>query len=167
MIFNDKALKKHTNNKFLIIDALIDIIVKKDILVSNTSYYYHNDELQEFLVSLYALKLLINDEEYFEKKQSEYIELVKNRLSDNSNINSLDISKISNIEAETELELVTKLKELFVNNKYLYVKSERRVVFDNDMYVDSKWLISYLTLLFDNASSSEGKKRYKCMLYNT
>ena len=44
MIIDDKAFKKHTNNKFLIIDALIDIIVKKDVLINNTAYYYHNDD---------------------------------------------------------------------------------------------------------------------------
>ena len=60
MIIEEKAFKKRTSNKFVIIDALIDIIVKRDILISNTAYYYHNDNLQEFLVSLYALKLLIN-----------------------------------------------------------------------------------------------------------
>jgi len=68
MVIDDKVFKKHTNNKFLIIDALISIITKGDMLVNNTSYYYHNDELQEFIISLYLLKLLINDTEYLEKK---------------------------------------------------------------------------------------------------
>ena len=158
MIIDDKAYKKHINNKFLIIDALIDIIVKKDILISNTSYYYHNDDLQEFLVSLYVLKLLINNEEYFEKKQDEYIELVSNKLSDNSTISNLDISRISNIEAENEIDLIRKLKELFLNNRYLYIKSDKKIVFDNDLYVDVKWLLTYLVLLFDKTNNGGSKK---------
>ena len=158
MIIDEKAFKKHTNKKFLIIDALIDIIVKGDMLISNTAYYYHNEELQEFIISLYALKILINDGEYFKKMQEEYIAKVRDRLSENSSINSLDISKVSNIEASDEIELISKLKDLFVENKYLYIKNENRIVFDNDMYVDTKWLLSYITLLFDKTKNSESKK---------
>ena len=40
MVIDDKVFKKHTNNKFLIIDALISVITKGDMLVNNTSYYY-------------------------------------------------------------------------------------------------------------------------------
>ena len=158
MIIDEKAFKKHTNKKFLIIDALIDIIVKGDMLISNTAYYYHNEELQEFIISLYALKILINDGEYFKKMQEEYIAKVRDRLSENSSINSLDVSKVSNIEASDEIELISKLKDLFVENKYLYIKNENRIVFDNDMYVDTKWLLSYITLLFDKTKNSESKK---------
>ena len=158
MIIEEKAFKKRTSNKFLIIDALIDIIVKRDILISNTAYYYHNDNLQEFLVSLYALKLLINADEYFDKKQEDYINLIKDRLNDNSTINNLDVSTISNIPALNELDLVSKLKELFLNNKYLYLNDEHKILFDNDLYVDAKWFLTYLVLLFDNNTNGEGKK---------
>lgn len=158
MVIDDKVFKKHTNNKFLIIDALIKIITKGDMLVNNTSYYYHNDELQEFIISLYLLKLLINDTEYLEKKRSDYLDIVKGRLSDGSNIKDLNISNITNIEAADEISLVLEIKRLLLNNKYLYVKNEDRIVFDNDMYIDAKWLLSYVALLFDRTSNNEGKK---------
>ena len=158
MVIDDKVFKKHTNNKFLIIDALISIITKGDMLVNNTSYYYHNDELQEFIISLYLLKLLINDTEYLEKKRSDYLDIVKGRLSDGSNIKNLTISNITNIEAVDEISLVLEIKRLLLNNKYLYVKNEDRIVFDNDMYIDAKWLLSYVALLFDRTSNNEGKK---------
>ena len=38
MIIADEAFKKHKNNKAIIIDALIDIIVKKDFPISNSAY---------------------------------------------------------------------------------------------------------------------------------
>ena len=158
MIIADEAFKKHKNNKAIIIDALIDIIVKKDFPISNSAYYYHNDDLQEFVISLYVLKLLINDEDSFFNKQEVYIYHVSNKLNDGSIIRELDISQISNINAENEMELIIKLKDLFTNNRYLYNKEDNRLIFDNDFYVDARWLLAYLVMLFDNNNPGEGKK---------
>ena len=123
MVIDDKVFKKHTNNKFLIIDALISVITKGDMLVNNTSYYYHNDELQEFIISLYLLKLLINDTEYLEKKRSDYLDIVKGRLSYGSNIKNLTISNITNIEAVDEISLVLEIK-----NENISLKKENQIL---------------------------------------
>ena len=158
MIVDDRIFKKHKNNKALIIDTLINIITEKDTLISNTSYYYHNDDLQEFLVSLYIFKLVINDIEYIKAQRDKYLEKIKNKLSNESCIASLNLSKITNIESDDEIDLVIKLKELFRNNKYVYDKETKRIVFIEGLYVDAKWLLSFLVVLLDRVGDSNSNK---------
>ena len=150
MVKDINKYKTNNNSIKTIIDTLIDIIDNNDTLIEKTNYYYHNNEKIEFLLSVYLFKLLLNSKDNIIEKEQLYINKIKEKLNNRSNIGDLSIRKITNINAKNEIELLLYLRELIYNYKYYYNKEDNKIYFENNDYIDSKWLLHILVLYFDN-----------------
>lgn len=150
MVKDINKYKTNNNSIKTVIDTLIDIVDNNNTLIEKTNYYYHNDEVKEFLISIYLFKLLLNSKENIINKEQTYLNKIKDKLNNRSNIGNLNIRKITNIHAKNETELLLYLKEDIYNYKYYYNKDDNKVYFENNDYIDSKWLLHILILYFDN-----------------
>lgn len=148
-------LENHKYHVSLIINSLIDMIKNPNLLVSNNSYYYHKKERNIFIVYLYCYKLLFNNDDYIEDKYNKYI----NQF--NKNI-SFDLSKVTNIDCENPLNLLLIIKQKISKNEILYKSTTGLIEFNDNTYVDSKWFLTFISILLDNTKNDESKEINIC-----
>lgn len=147
--------EQFTNLKIQIstmIDSLVDIIKNPTDTLESSQYYYHYEERNKFILYLYIYKLMINNDDYITDKYYMYKEHIRNR-ADN------DISKLSNIESEDELELLLTIKHKLLTNKFYYDEEEAKIYLEDNSWFDSEWLIILITLIIDNNSKSKNNKQ--------
>lgn len=168
MIIEDNVYKKHNNNIINIIDILLDIINNKDILISKKNYYYHKNDRDELILLIYLYRLLVYSEDIIIKKDKDYKDIILNRLKNKNNIVNYDISKITNIEVKDELQLLNKIKIYIKDDRFIYNKVDKRLEFNNGEYIDTRWLLAYLSLLFDNKNREKNKDNIEicCVMPN-
>ena len=114
-----KEFKQQQKDVSLIVDSLINMITNKDTLIENTEYYYHNNARYSFLYAIYIFKLIINNNEYLTEKYHEYLETIKEKTNNNSDIKEIDLKKVTNIEAANVIELLINVRELIITKGIL------------------------------------------------
>ena len=158
MVAEKNKYKNNNDDIIAMIDTMINIITNKDLEIEKTDYYYHNTGKKEFLISIYLLKLLMNTKENLYKKELLYINRIIDKLSKKTNISYLNIKRISNINVKTEIDLLRTIKDDLNNYKYYYNKENKRLYFENNDYIDVKWLLHTLILYLDNNKDSQNKE---------
>lgn len=149
-----------TNSNFkedisLIISSLIEIIKNPNIPMNNSAYFYHEKAQRSFYIYLYIYKLLINDLDYLEIKYNNYLDKYNESLKFN-------ISSITNIPCQDELSLLATLKHYFFTTEYTYNPENNHIIFCDEKYIDTKWLLTFLSLLLDNTKNKENKEINIC-----
>ena len=132
----------------MIINSIIDMIKNPNVPMSNSAYFYHSNEKHNFIVYLYLFKLLINDNDYLELKYNVYLKKFNTAAC-------YSLLSVTNIECKSELELLFKIKEKLLHIEYYFNNSEDRVYFNDKSFVDSKWLLTFLSLLLDNTKKNK------------
>ncbi len=145
--------KKTREQISLVINYLVDMIKAPNLVVNKSEYFYRHNERNLFVIYLYLFKLIINDKEYITKKYNNYNKRFINRTSYNT-------SNITNIETTNELQLLLIIKEKISTLEFTYNKEN--IYFNDNTYIDSKWLLSTLTLLLDNVRNDESKEINIC-----
>ena len=59
------------------------------------------------------------------------------------------LERITNIQTTDELDLLYKIKDRINLLEFTYNDEEERIYFKDDKYVNSKWLITLISLLLD------------------
>lgn len=139
----------------LIITSLIDIIKNPNLPINNSAYFYHQEARKNFIIYLYIYKLLINDIDYIELKYKKYLSTYDSKLKFN-------LSSITNIESQDELELLKILKEKFSIIDYEYNVEKNTIEFNDNTYIDVKWFITFISLILDNFKNQEKKEINIC-----
>ncbi len=139
----------------LIIKSIIDMIKNPNIQVSNSAYFYNSNEKQNFIIYLYLFKLIINDNDYLDLKYRRYLEKFNTSAC-------YSLSSVTNIECKNELDLLYKIKEKLSNFDYYFKDKEERIYFSEKTYVDSKWLLTFISLLLDNGKNEKTKEINIC-----
>ncbi|MGN1338218.1 MAG: hypothetical protein ACI4WW_07065 [Candidatus Coprovivens sp.] len=135
-----------------VIDSLVDIVKNSNDTLDKSSYFYHSEERKIFIIYLYIYKLLINNDDYIKEKYYLYKEHIRNR-ADN------DISEISNIEADDELDLLLRIKQKLFISKFHYDDEDGTIYLEDDSWFDSEWFIILITLIIDNISKNKSNKQ--------
>ena len=152
----DKNKIKKTKEKVsFIINSLIEMIKNPNLPVNKSAYFYHQSEKNNFIIYIYLFKLLINEPDYLEKKY-------KNYLNHFTIENPNNISKITDIKANNELELLLIIREKIKQLDYIYNESEEKIYFIDNTYVNSRWLISFISLILDNTKNYDSKEINIC-----
>ncbi len=152
----ERTLIKKTKDKVsLIINSLIEMIKNPELPVNNSAYFYRITEKNTFIIHLYLFKLLINDNDYIEMKYKHYM----NRFTIE---NHYDLSKITDIEVATELELLYEVKKKIKDLDYTYNDEEEKIIFKDGTFIISKWLITLISLLIDNTKNNDNKEINIC-----
>lgn len=128
-----------------LIDALVEMLQTRDNLLQDYSYNYQTSNVHLLLIHLYFYKLAITDKELLRTKYLNY----KNKFISKKEIN---LSKITNIKAESEYDLLLKIKEK--NFDYSFNQNGAIVFLDNS-WVDSKWLLPFLCMILEDKKESE------------
>jgi hypothetical protein len=147
-----KTTKEHIS---LIFDSIIDIIKYPKTPLDNNAYFYHTLYRNEFIIYIYIFKLLINDNDYLKQKYLIY----KNKYHDKK---SITFSKITNLEVKDELELLYLIKEKTLSGSYKIDTENHTITYKDLSYIDSNWLITFISLLLDNSSSDCDKEINIC-----
>ena len=150
-----KEFRQQQNDISLIIDSLIKMINNKDLLIDNTEYYYHNNARNNFLYSIYILKLIINSNEYLKDKYNEYLNRIKEKINKHTNIKEISIKRVSNIKIFNVLDLLIYIREQVIGKGYLI--KDNKLYIGNE-YVDAMWLSQVLSLIFDSKKGETSKK---------
>ena len=150
-----KEFRQQQNDISLIIDSLIKMITNKDILLDNTEYYYHNNARNNFLYSIYILKLIINSNEYITEKYHEYLNHIQSKINKHTNIKEISIKRISNIKIFNVIDLLIYVREQIISKDYLI--KDNKIYIDNE-YVDAMWLSQIISLIFDTKKGESSKK---------
>lgn len=151
-------IKRKTNSKeeiSLIIKSIIEMIKNPKLPVANSAYFYHSNEKQNFLIYLYLFKLLINDNDYLDLKYSRYLKRFNTAAC-------YSLSSVTNIECKSELDLLYKLKEKLFSLEYHYDSPEEKIYFSDNTFIDSKWLLTFISLLLDNAKNESPQEINIC-----
>ena len=151
-----KEFKQQQKDVSLIIDSLISMITNKDALIETTEYYYHNNARYSFLYAIYIFKLIINNNEYLTEKYHEYLETIKEKTNNNSDIKEIDLKKVTNIEAANVIELLINVRELIITKGYI-IKDNK--VYIEDQYIDVMWLTEMISLILDMKKTETTKKK--------
>lgn len=146
-----KTTKEHIS---IIFDSLIDMIRFPKTPLDNNAYFYHTSYRQEFIVYIYIFKLLINDNDYLEQKYLKYKEKYPNFKT--------NFAKITNIESKDELDLLLEVKNKTLNMSYKLDIDNHTITYKDQTYIDSNWLITYLSLLLDNSTNECNKEINIC-----
>lgn len=152
-VINQNITKEYVS---LIINALIEMIKNPNQPLANNAYYYRDLERENFIIYLYIFKLLINDKDYLEKKYTNYLKNFKN------NISHTNLSLITNIECQHELDLLLKIKEELSYNEYYFNYQDKKIYLKNQKYIDSKWLLSFFSILLDKTENNNTKEINIC-----
>ena len=128
-----------------LIDALVEILQNKDNLLQDYQYNYQTSNVYLLLIHLYFYKLAITDKELLKTKYNKY----KNKFISKKEIN---LSKITNIKAESELDLLFKIKEKSFDYSYNH---NGAIVFIDNSWIDSKWLLPFLCMILEDKKESQ------------
>lgn len=152
----DNATMKKTKEKVsFIINSLIEMIKNPNLPVNNSAYFYRTTEKNNFIIHIYLFKLLINEPDYLEMKY-------KNYMSRFTIENHYNLSNITNIEAETELDLLFIIREKISYLDYTYNDEEEKIYFKDKTFINSKWLITIISLILDNTKNYDSKEINIC-----
>ena len=154
-MLNKNIMKGSKDRIIKIINSLIGIIKNPEIIVSDSAYFYHIKEKNNFIIHLYLFKLLINDNGYLDTKYNEYISKFGNKTK-------YLVNRITNIDAKDELDLLYKVKIKIKDLDYLYSDKESRIYFKDGTYVNSTWFITLISLVLDNVRSDDFKEINIC-----
>ncbi len=134
-----------------IIESIIELIKNPKLKVEDCAYFYRTKDRNNFLIYIYLYKLIINNKDYLEEKYSNFLNKYKN-------CQKYDLTKISNIKAKDEFDLLIKIQGKATKEDFSYNDKEEKVYFQDDTYVDSKFLLSFLSILLDK-NTNEGLKQ--------
>lgn len=148
-------LKKTKEKVSLIINSIIEMIKNSKLPINTSAYFYRIQEKNNFIIYLYLFKLLINSKDYLEMKYLNYF----NRFQVEKHCS---LERITNIQANNELDLLYKIKDRIQLLEFTYNDEEERIYFKDDKYVNSKWLITLISLLLDNTKNDELKEINIC-----
>ena len=148
-------IKKTKEKVSLIINSIIEMIKNSKLRITSSAYFYRIQEKNNFIIYLYLFKLLINSNDYLEMKYLKYFSRfqVEKHYS---------LERITNIHANDELDLLYKIKDEIQLLEFTYNDDEEKIYFKDDKYVNSKWLITLISLLLDNTKNDELKEINIC-----
>ena len=129
-----------------IIDTLVNILTNPDTI--NVNYQHQKSERKNYILFLYIYKLIIYNNEIIEKKYNKYINRFKNKTT-------IDTSKITNINIKDELELLLYIKEKLTKNIYYYNEQEDKIIFQDEEYIATNWLITIISLILEKKKTNE------------
>ena len=69
---------------------------------------------------------------------------------------------ISNIDSNSELDLLFKIKEKAKYLDYYYNAEQERIYFNEKEYVDAKWFLSLMAIVLDNTKNDDTKEINIC-----
>ena len=147
-----KTTKEHIS---LIFDSLVDIIKYPRTTLDNNAYFYHTTYRNEFIVYIYIFKLLINDNDYLKEKYDKYKEKYPEKKS-------IDFNKITNLNPKDELDLLYIVKERTLSGSYRLNVDKHTITYKDLTYIDSNWLITFISLLLDNTKEECDKEINIC-----
>jgi hypothetical protein len=147
-----KTTKEHIS---LIFDSLVDIIKYPKTTLDNNAYFYHTLYRSEFIVYIYIFKLLINENDYLKDKY----EIYKKKYPDKK---SIDFNKITNLKPKDELDLLYIVKDKMLNHSYRLSIEKHTITYKDLTYIDSNWLITFISLLLDNSTEECDKEINIC-----
>lgn len=150
-----KTVEKNKYQASFIINSLIEMIKNPNKSVSTSTYYYHGNERQTFIIYLYAYKLLLNNDEYIETKYQNYLSKFKKDIP-------YDLSKVTNIECSDPLNLLLIIKHKIYKNELIFNSKKEIIEFNDDTYVDYKWFLTFVSILLDNSKNDESKEINIC-----
>ncbi len=139
----------------LTISSLIEIIKHPNLPLNSSSYFYHETATHTFNIYIYIYKLLLNDIDYLEMKFNKYKEETENILN-------FKLEAFSNIECQDEIDLLSKLKNRFSSLEYYYDYEQKRIIFSDEKFIDTRWLINFLSLIIDNKENDRTKEINIC-----
>lgn len=142
---------KIKNHSSLIINSLIEMIKNPTKQIKDNAYFYHQKERNTFIIYLYLFKLLINNEEYLEKRYN----IIKEK-------NREIPPNITNIPYTNELDLLLKIKNILRVNRINYNSETSKIYFNDTDYINSKWFITFMTSLLDKTKNNEKKEINIC-----
>ena len=128
-----------------LIDALVEILQNRDNLLEDYSYNYQTENIYILLTHLYFYKLAVTDKELLKYKYNKY----KNKFISKKEIN---LSKITDIKADSELDLIYKIKDKSFDYSYNH---NGAIVFLDNTWVDSKWLLPMLCMILEDKKESQ------------
>lgn len=138
-----------------VINSIAEMIKNPKLPVCTNSYYYHKKERENFIIHLYSYKLLLNNDEYIENKYKQYLNKFKKDIP-------FDLNKITNIECSDPLNLLLIAKQKISKNEITYNAKKEHILFNDDTYIDSKWFLTFVSLLLDNTKNDESKEINIC-----
>ncbi len=148
---NSKLIATTKNNVSFIIESLIEMITNPHLPLNSNAYYYHQKECHLFIIYLYAYKLLINSDEYIEKKYNEYMHKFKKNQP-------FSLNRITNIECSDPLNLLLIVKQKISKNELTYNEKNEQISFNDETYIDAKWFLTFISLILDNTKNDESKE---------
>lgn len=154
MPINELA-QKNKDKVSLIINSIIEMIKNPDTIVNSMAYFYRPNEKNTFIIYLYIFKLLINTDDYLEHKYNRYIKRFSKEIPYN-------LLFISNIDSNSELDLLFKIKEKAKYLDYYYNAEQERIYFNEKEYVDAKWFLSLMAIVLDNTKNDDTKEINIC-----
>lgn len=128
-----------------LIDALVEMLQTRDNLLQDYAYNYQTSNVHLLLIHLYFYKLAIIDKELLRTKYLKY----KNKFISKKEIN---LSKVTNIKSDSELDLLLKIKEKGFDYSYNH---NGAIVFLDNSWIDSKWLLPFLCMILEDKKESE------------
>ncbi len=149
------TMKKTKEKIALIINSVIDIIKYPEQPANNSAYFYRISEKNNFLIYLYLFKLSINSKEYLEMKYINY-------LNKFTSYQHYDLTQITNIPSNDEIDLLLSIKEKLDLLEFYYDENEEKIIFYDNTYVNSRWFLSFITLLLDNTRNNDMKEINVC-----
>ena len=123
------------NNISTTIDSLIDIITNPNSKIETTTYPYKKNKIKHFIVSLYIFKLIINKEEYLIDKYYKYLKIFKK-------------------EEDFNLEYLINIRKELLNHNYYYEEKDGYIYLDNEIKIDTKWLIPLIIMILDKKENN-------------
>lgn len=148
---NSKLIATTKNSVSFIIESLIEMITNPHLPLNSNAYYYHQKECHLFIIYLYAYKLLINSDEYIEKKYNEYMHKFKKNQP-------FSLNRITNIECSDPLNLLLIVKQKISKNELTYNEKNEQISFNDETYIDAKWFLTFISLILDNTKNDESKE---------
>jgi len=147
----------YTNTKqqvSLVINSLIEMIKNPKKQVSECPYFYHEKERKVFSIFLYLFKLMVNDQSYLEYRYEEYLNKYDHK--------DFNVPDVTNIESQNELDLILNIKQKLLSTEYHYSEKNNTIEFIDETYIEVNWLLTFLTMLFDNPSKESIKEINIC-----
>lgn len=148
-IRTNKEKISHLNN------TLLELFKNNNSILKKCSYFYHNEERQNYIIYLYLYKLCVNSKSYLKDKYQ------KLKLSFTSS-QEKDISTITNIEASDILSLLYQIRTILKTSFFYYDSSADLIYFQNNLYIKCSWFITFTTYLL---CSPEDNKYHDILIY--
>ena len=147
----------YTNTKqqvSLVINSLIEMIKNPKKQVSECLYFYHEKERKVFSIFLYLFKLMVNDQSYLEYRYEDYLNKYDHK--------DFNLPDVTNIKSQNELDLILNIKQKLLSTEYHYSEKNNTIEFLDETYIEVNWLLTFLTMLFDNPSKEAIKEINIC-----